>query len=186
MAGLPSELSQFVTVLIMAMAIGMDAFSLGIGIGMRGVRLLYILKISFTVGLFHIIMPLLGMVAGAYASYLLGDIAIIVGGLLLIILGGHMIFASLRGSDLLLFDYRTRWGLLLFALMVSIDSFSVGVSMGLFATNMLLVIMLFGFFGGMMSIMGLLLGRKVSAWLGVYGETLGGIILLLFGIKFVV
>jgi putative Mn2+ efflux pump MntP len=35
-----------------------------------------------------------------------------------------------------------------------------------------------------MSIMGLLLGRKASHWLGDYGEALGGVILLAIGVKF--
>jgi putative Mn2+ efflux pump MntP len=64
------------------------------------------------------------------------------------------------------------------------DSFSVGVSLGMFYTDMLLAVLLFGVFGGAMSILGLLLGRRLSHWTGEYGEAIGGIILLVFGIKF--
>lgn len=186
MASLSVGLGHFFTVLIMALALGMDAFSLGIGIGMRGIRLLDILKISFVVGAFHLIMPLLGMVMGSYVGLLLGDIAVYVGGILLVLLGGHMIYQAISGEGLVFFDHRTLWGLLAFSLSVSVDSFSVGVSLGLFSTNVVLVMVMFGMFGGIMSVMGLLLGRKVSSWLGVYGEAIGGFILLLFGIKFVV
>jgi putative Mn2+ efflux pump MntP len=49
---------------------------------------------------------------------------------------------------------------------------------------MLLAVLLFGVFGGAMSILGLLLGRRLSHWTGEYGEAIGGIILLVFGIKF--
>lgn len=37
---------QTVTIAIMAIALGMDAFSLGVGIGMKGIRLLHILQMS--------------------------------------------------------------------------------------------------------------------------------------------
>ena len=35
-----------------------------------------------------------------------------------------------------------------------------------------------------MSVMGLLLGRRVGKWMGEYGEAFGGVILLMFGFKF--
>ncbi len=179
-----AQFGQFVTILIMAIALGMDAFSLGIGVGIRGIRLLDILKVSIVVGLFHIIMPLMGLFMGRYVSTLLGDVATAVGGVLLIFLGAHMVYSSLRGEEVRSFDQRTLWGLVLFALSVSIDSLSVGLSLGLFASDLLLTVLLFGTFGGLMSILGLLIGRRVAPAFGEYGEAFGGIILLVFGIKF--
>lgn len=186
MAAVTFEVGHVLTIIFIAFALGMDAFSLGFGIGMKGIRLLDILKISTVVGLFHLVMPLVGMAMGTYAGILLGDIAVVAGGLLLVALGAHMIHQAFWGEGAVFMDYRTIWGLLAFSLSVSVDSFSVGVSLGLFSTHMVLVVLLFGFFGGLMSILGLLLGRKISSWLGVYGEAVGGLILLMFGIKFVV
>ncbi|SEG62629.1 manganese efflux pump [Paenibacillus sp. UNC499MF] len=180
----PFVWGQLLTIFIMAIALGFDAFSLGIGIGMRGIRLLHILKISIVIGLFHILMPLLGMYAGHYLGSLLGQVAVAAGGGLLILLGSHMIYSSFRGEDSPAFDHRTFWGMILFALSVSVDSFSVGVSLGIFATDVVLTVLLFGLLGGGMSILGLLLGRRVGSWIGEYGEALGGLILLLFGLKF--
>ncbi|UJF33289.1 manganese efflux pump MntP [Paenibacillus hexagrammi] len=178
------ELGQLLTIIIMAIALGLDAFSLGIGIGMKGVRLLDILKISIVIGIFHVIMPLMGMFMGHYASSLLGNVATAAGGCLLILLGAHMVYSSLRGEDVSSFDHSTLWGLTLFALSVSIDSLSVGVSLGMFASDIVLTVLIFGAFGGLMSIAGLLLGRRVGNWVGEYGEAFGGLILLAFGIKF--
>lgn len=177
---------QFVTLFILAIALGMDAFSLGIGIGLKGIRLRDILKLSSIIALFHIIMPLAGMFTGQFVSGLLGDVATIVAGILLVLLGGHMIYSSLRGEAVQAFDYRSTWGTLLFALSVSIDSFSVGITLGMFAADLVLTVLLFGLAGGFMSILGLLLGRRVSRNLGEYGEALGGAILLIFGILFII
>lgn len=177
---------QLITLLIMAFALGMDAFSLGIGIGLKGIRLLDILKLSAIISLFHIVMPLLGMVTGQYVSTLLGNVATSAAGVLLLLLGGHMIYSSIRGDSVSSFDHRTVWGMLLFALSVSIDSFSVGISLGMFAADVLLTVLLFGLFGGVMSTLGLLLGRRVSSTLGEYGEACGGVILFTFGILFLI
>ncbi|CAH1195586.1 MULTISPECIES: manganese efflux pump MntP [Paenibacillus] len=180
-----AHVGQLVTILIMAVALGLDAFSLGIGIGMKGIRLRDVLKISTVTALFHVIMPLIGMVTGKYVSALLGDITTYAAGGLLILLGGHMIWNAFREGDTKLVDHRTMLGVTLFSFSVSIDSFSVGVSLGMFSSNLLLTVLAFGICGGVMSIMGLLLGRRVSQNLGDYGEAVGGAILLAFGLLFI-
>ena len=93
-----------------------------------------------------------------------------------------MIYSSLRGEAVSSMDHRSSAGMLIFALSVSIDSFSVGLSLGMFAVDMLLTVLLFGLAGGVMSVAGLLIGRRVSSSLGGYGEALGGVILLTFGL----
>lgn len=180
-----AHVGQLVTILIMAVALGLDAFSLGIGIGMKGIRLRDVLKISTVTALFHVIMPLIGMVTGKYVSALLGDITTYAAGGLLILLGGHMIWNAFREGDTKLVDHRTMLGVTLFSFSVSIDSFSVGVSLGMFSSDLLLSVLAFGICGGVMSIMGLLLGRRVSQNLGDYGEAVGGAILLAFGLLFI-
>ncbi|MFD0590577.1 manganese efflux pump MntP family protein [Paenibacillus sp. GCM10027627] len=176
---------QFITLLIIAMALGFDAFSLGLGIGLKGIRLKDILKLGLTIGAFHIVMPVGGMLTGQLVSGLLGNVATTAAGVLLVLLGGHMIYSSFKGEDAGAFDYRSSIGLFVLALSVSIDAFSVGVTMGMFSADLWLTILLFGFFGGVMSMLGLLLGRKVSGKLGEYGEACGGAILLVFGVVFI-
>ncbi|MBW7475095.1 manganese efflux pump MntP family protein [Paenibacillus oenotherae] len=178
------EAGQLLTLLIIALALGMDAFSLGIGIGLRGIRLRDIIKLSAIIALFHIIMPLMGIITGKYVSSMLGNVTTIVAGGLLLLLGAHMIYSSFRGSNELIIDHRSGLGVLLFSLSVSIDSFSTGISLGMFAADIWLTVLLIGFFGGLMSILGLMLGTKISSSLGEYGEACGGVILFTFGLLF--
>ncbi|MGF7049047.1 putative Mn2+ efflux pump MntP [Paenibacillus sp. DS2015] len=180
-----ASLGQLITILIMALALGLDAFSLSVGIGMKGIRLLHIFRISLWVGVFHVIMPLLGIVIGQYVSLLLGTIAGYVAGGLLILLGGHMVVNAFHGSMTKIVDYRSWIGISIFSLSVSVDSFSVGVSLGMFNSNVLITVLAFGMCGALMSVLGLLLGRKVGHNLGEYGEALGGAILLAFGLLFI-
>ncbi|WP_128896270.1 manganese efflux pump MntP [Longirhabdus pacifica] len=174
---------QAVAIMFMAIALGMDAFSIGIGIGMRGIRLLHILKISMVVAVFHLVMPLIGMFTGTYLGSLLGDIAVFTGGGLLALLGLHMMYSACTKQQIYSFDHRSWLGIMLFSIGVSIDSFSVGISLGIFAADILFTVLLFGIVGGIMSIGGLILGRKMTSWLGKYGEACGGMILFIFGLK---
>ncbi len=180
-----AQLGEWMTILLMAVALGMDAFSLGVGIGMKGVRRIDAVRIGSTVALFHVLMPLIGIFAGQYVGVLLGNLARYASGGLLLLLGAHMIFSSVKGSGFQSINHRTLWGVLLFSLSVSIDSFSVGVSLGMFHSDLLMTVLAFGFFGGLMSMMGLALGRSVGRNLGEYGEAAGGAILLAFGLLFI-
>ncbi|CAM2929322.1 manganese efflux pump [Paenibacillus sediminis] len=180
-----AHLGQLVTIVIMAIALGLDAFSLGIGVGLKGIRLWDVLKISFVIALFHVLLPLLGMFAGHYMSSILGHVTSYVAGGLLLLLGGHMIYNSFKGDQVQFMNYRSLPGVILFSLSVSIDSFSVGISLGMFRSDLFFTVLAFGFFGGLMSVLGLLLGRTVSQGLGDYGEAAGGVILFTFGLLFI-
>ncbi|WP_134702493.1 manganese efflux pump MntP family protein [Ammoniphilus sp. YIM 78166] len=175
---------QFYTILMIGLALGMDAFSLGIGMGMIGIRLRTIAKISLIIGLFHILMPLVGIGSGKFLSSVVGDVATFIGGVILCFLGANMLWGSIFGEEGER-SYQTRgWGLILFALSVSIDALSVGLSFGLFKTDVWLAVVTFGVLGMLMTGSGLLLGKHVGNRLGGFGEALGGIIILAFGVKF--
>jgi putative Mn2+ efflux pump MntP len=175
---------EFLTLCLMAIALGMDAFSVSIGLGMQGLRLRQVMKISLLIGFFHMIMPLLGIMIGRYLSAYMGSLTVTIGGILLILFGIHMIYSSVTGQERDSWFSSTGWGLILFSIGVSLDGFSVGLSLGLFAVNTWLTSIIFGLFGVGMTAIGLLLGRKLGAWIGKYGEVVGGMILLAFGVEF--
>lgn len=184
MAEITEHLGQTLTILLIAVALGMDAFSLSLGIGMKGIRLRDVAKISAAVAVFHVLMPLVGFFTGKYMSTLLGDLAVAIGGGLLVALGAHMIYSSIRGENVRSIDHGSALGLLAFAVSCSVDSLSVGVSLGMFSTDLILTVMLFGVLGGFMSAVGLMIGRRVGAMIGEYGEAFGGVVLLTFGLLF--
>jgi putative Mn2+ efflux pump MntP len=175
-------IGEILTLALMAFALGMDAFSVGLGMGMYRLGLRQIFKIGITIGLFHVWMPLLGMIAGRFLSNTFGAIAGYVGGGLLLLLGVQMVWSSFRDDEDSLIT-PVGLGLLLFALSVSLDSFSVGLSLGIYGAKTLLVLTLFGIGATALTWAGLLTGRKVQGWMGSYSEALGGAILLAFGVK---
>ncbi|MBP1934011.1 putative Mn2+ efflux pump MntP [Ammoniphilus resinae] len=177
---------QFYTILMIGFALGMDAFSLGIGLGTLGIRLRTIAKISLTIGLFHILMPLLGIFTGMFLTKVVGSVASFIGGIILCYLGIQMFWAAIFKGDEDTRATRKIGGIemLLFSLSVSMDALSVGFSFGLFAVNVWLAVVVFGILGMLMSAIGLLLGKRVGHRLGTWGEVIGGVILFAFGLKF--
>ncbi|XJZ27154.1 manganese efflux pump MntP family protein [Bacillota bacterium Lsc_1132] len=170
------------TLVIMAFALGMDAFSVGLGMGMYQLRLRQIFKIGITIGIFHVWMPLVGMFVGKFLSERFGTFASILGGLLLILLGIQMVWSSLKKNQESVIT-PVGMGLILFALSVSLDSLSVGLTLGIYGAKTILVIVCFGIAATILTWSGLLIGRKVQGWLGAYSVALGGTVLLAFGLK---
>lgn len=180
-----SQVGELLTIFIMAFALSMDAFSVGLGMGMVTLRLKQIFKIGIIIGIFHMVMPLLGIVLGKQISEHFGDIAAIIGGCLLLILGIQMIVSSLSSKETP-FVTPVGLGLILFAISVSLDSFSIGLSLGIFGSRVMVTILLFGITSTALSWLGLLMARKFKHWLGNYGEALGGSILLGFALKMLI
>jgi manganese efflux pump family protein len=173
---------ELLTLILMAFALGMDAFSVGLGMGMFNLRLRQIFKIGITIGIFHVWMPLLGMIAGKFLSNQFGTIATYIGGGLLLVLGVQMIWSSFKKEDSSVIT-PVGFGLMVFAFSVSLDSFSVGLTLGIYQAKTVLVLMCFGIAATILTWCGLLVGRKVQNFIGPYSEALGGSILLAFGLK---
>jgi manganese efflux pump family protein len=173
---------EIFTLSIMAFALGMDAFSVGLGMGMIRLRLRQIFKIGLMIGFFHVWMPLLGMIAGRFLSHQFGQFAGYAGGMLLLALGLQMIWSSFKSDESRLIR-PVGFGLIVFALSVSLDSFSVGLTLGIYKAKTVAVLTCFGLAATLLTWAGLLVGRKVQGWLGNYSEALGGSILLGFGLK---
>lgn len=177
-----SVINEMFTLSIMAFAVGMDAFSVGLGMGMIPMRLKQIFTIGVTVGTFHIWMPFFGILTGKFLSESLGAIAGYTGGVILVLLGLQMFISSFTEGEEVRFK-PVGIGLYMFAFSVSLDSFSLGLTLGIFGARTVTAILLFGVFSACLTWAGLLFGKKMKGWLGNYSEALGGSILLFFGLK---
>jgi putative Mn2+ efflux pump MntP len=169
--------------LMMAFALGMDAFSVSLGMGTLPIRKRQIAKAGLTIGGFHVLMPLCGLIIGGLISEHFGEIAMVAGGAILVIIGGQMIISSLMAKEQEHIFKPVGIGLFIFALSVSLDSFSVGLSLGIFGTKGLFAILLFGMTAMILTWAGFFIGRKAHTLLGRSSEIMGGCILIGMGIK---
>ncbi|MFC7440074.1 manganese efflux pump MntP family protein [Laceyella putida] len=181
------EWGQLFTLIMIALAMGTDAFSFGIGVGTKRPAIGTISKVSVSVGFFHVLMPLIGIGIGQLLGKVMKEVAVMVGGGMLCFLGLSMLWHVVKGKEEKE-GKRPRiysWGgILLFSISVSLDSLSAGLSLGLFDVDIWLALLLFGLFSFAMTGTGLVLGRFMGDWIGAYGEVIGGVILLYLGSKF--
>ncbi|MEB1807196.1 MAG: manganese efflux pump MntP family protein [Bacillaceae bacterium] len=166
----------------MATALGMDAFSVALGMGLVGLRYRQMFKIGIVIGGFHIIMPLLGIVTGKLVSNYFGLFATYLGGGLLLFLGLQMSISSLKKDGGRMMK-PIGFGFIIFALSVSLDSFSAGLSLGMLGAKTVIAVAAFGLMSMILSWTGLVMGSRFKGIIGSYGELLGGLILMGFGVK---
>lgn len=189
-------ITQIITIILIAIVLGVDAMSLSMGIGLRGVTRFYERKFSIVVGIFHVIMPLIGLNLGIAAGKFLGIWAGRIGAVLLAYIGIDMIFKAyrnLRGQSYSFSEARglfelpspsERWGdLLLLATTVSIDALTVGFSLGTVQMPVAYTVLIMGLVAGFMTYLGFRGGRLFGRLAGNYAGIFGGIVLIALAIK---
>ena len=158
----------------------MDAFSLALAYGTNKISKNKIILLSLVVGLFHFFMPITGSIIGLSLSKIIYKSDFIVG-IIFIILAIEMFISKdeeKKGTITNIFS------IIIFAFTVSIDSFTVGI--GLYLTNKNIIIPSIIFFTTSLifTLLGLILGKKLSKTFGKKAIYIGIIILLVLGIKY--
>lgn len=177
-------ISQMAPLLLMGAALGADALSLSIGIGLRGVDLRDVIRVSLVIGVFHIVMPLAGAVGGHLFGLVAEGIARWVGAGIVAFIGARMVWGCLKNNQCPPVPWTlTGIPLLALALSVSIDALSVGFSLGAFGHSIYVTAIVFGLFGGAMTAVGLLFGNRLGRVIGDRGELLGGIVLIVLALQ---
>lgn len=186
-------------VLAVSVALGADAFSLAIAIGLVGIPKRLILRLSFLVAFFHVFMPLAGLLAGQTLGLFLGRLAQTLGALVLLGLGGKMVYNVYRpAKESLPFGEARRllqprgmpsgvslsgYGIYALVFSVSLDALSVGFSLGTLGSAIGGTVLIMGTVAGLMTGTGLILGRFLGKRAGERAELLGGLALLLIGVQ---
>ena len=189
-------------ILAVSAALGADAFSLSLAIGLAGISKHMVVQLSMLVAVSHVLMPLAGLVVGQTMGLLLGRIAGFLGAAIMFWLGGRMLWHvyrparehfSLGQARQHLFGYRLPagvslqgWGIYAVVLSVSLDALSVGFSLGTIGSEIGKTVITMGMTAGLMTASGLVLGRFIGTRLGEKAEFLGGAVLILIGLKLLV
>lgn len=186
---------NYLTVLIVSFALGIDAFSVALSIGMSGVRNKQLWSFAAVVTVFHVLMPLLGLSLGDYLGRLAGPMAATIGALILVTIGLSTIFKSLRELGYVksaqneakknLVDIKSLVSLVLVAASVSLDALTVGFGLGALKVDLFLTVLTMGLVAGLMSLAGLFSGRRLNHTFGEKAQVIGGLILVIIGLKLV-
>lgn len=172
-------MSSFFTVLLIGISLSMDAFSLALVYGMTGLSSEEKILLSIIVGLYHFIMPLIGLNFGLIISKI--DIISInlIASIILAYIGVDLIISNYKEEETLTIS---TMGFLIFGLSVSIDSLSVGIGLKAITNNYYLSSTVFSLSSLTFTYLGLLLGNIIGKKIGSYSKTIGGIILIIIAI----
>lgn len=180
--------------ILLSLALGTDAFSVAVVLGTRNFNFKQVLQLSGTTGLFHVVMPLLGLYGGHLLTRALSRLFAaragvnqffeVLGAGILLLIGFYMILEPMLGRKQELQKYELcGWGIYVLAFSVSIDSLAVGISLGMIDFSFLLVVLV-GLGSFLMMGAGLYLGSVLDYRLPVNTQLWGGVVLVLLGLRF--
>lgn len=175
-------------VIILAFALSMDAFAVSIGIGVKKSRFDYLLafKVGLFFGFFQAFMPLIGYLASVGLGSFIESIDHWVAFFLLSIIGGKMLYESFGENTEDEISIITNKILLILAIATSVDAMAAGFTLNLMHLNPFVSMILIGVITFIFSFLGVYLGTKGGSFLEDKAEKIGGVILILIGLKILI
>jgi manganese efflux pump family protein len=180
---------DLVSILLIALGLSLDAFAVAVsaGIRVRPVELRFGLTIAAFFGSFQAIMPVLGWLAGIGLRGLITGVDHWVAFLLLAAVGGRMIYESFSKKESKpAADPRKIPVLLMLAVATSIDALAVGIGFSFIKAEIFRPAAIIGLVTFSLSLIGVYAGKKVGRWLNRRVDLVGGLILVLIGIKILI
>ena len=173
-------MSSFFTVLLIGISLSMDAFSLAISYGILKIKFKYAIITAITVGIFHFFMPLLGNFFGNYLflNTFIKPKLLLFFVFLFLSISMFINFFKPKEKTLSLNIISS----ILFAISVSIDSFSVGIGIEYLYSKIFVATFTFLLISSLITMFGFWLGRLISKDARNYAYILGGVILFLYAI----
>ncbi len=170
---------EIVSILLIGISLSMDTFSLSLTLGtVSENKLIKILPLF--VGIFHFFMPLLGNFIGITLINLLDLASNIILGTVLIVLGINLAIHYFKDETAKI--NLNIIGIIIFALSVSIDSFSVGLGINDITNNYYIASIIFALCSAAFTYLGIIIGKYSSKLIGKYAIILGIFLLLILGI----
>jgi putative Mn2+ efflux pump MntP len=171
----------------LAVALGCDAFAVGLAVGCRFHGTRQIFRLAFHFGFFQFAMPVLGWLLGQGVAEFTSRWGPWLACAVLVVLGGRMIRESLspppQEDASSCADPTKGWSLVMLSLATSIDALGVGFSLGLVGGGIGLAALIIGLVAAAMTWAAMTMGRRLSGRFGHRMGLAGGLILIAIGGK---
>lgn len=184
-----AELMPLINIIIIAVGLAMDALAVSIatGVSLKRVNVRQTFRLAWHFGFFQAMMPVIGWFAGLTVRSLIEHYDHWIAFILLALVGGRMIreaFQEDTSPDKKI-DPTRGWTLVLLSVATSIDALAVGLSLSMLKISIWTPALIIGLVAGGFTMAGLRLGERMgsAARLGRYAEILGGMVLLIIGVK---
>lgn len=178
---------DFIEIILLSLSLSVDTLvvSLGGSMSLGRISPAKVLKVSLVFGLMQAGLIFAGWLLGASVASIVHKVAHIIGFVILLYIGGSMIWTAVRSSEEKV-DLNGMRQLLLAAFATSIDAFAVGVSLAMagMALNPALSVTLTVFgITVLAAAFGVAGGSFIGCRFGTPARIIGGLVLMAIGIK---
>jgi putative Mn2+ efflux pump MntP len=180
---------ELITLLLVAFGLAMDSVTVSISYGLLIDKFInkIAFRIAFFMGLFQAVMPVIGWFLGNSFKIYIESVDHWIAFFILLFLGGRMIYEELSpNNDFKCFDpysFKTLTGL---AIATSIDAMAVGITFGMISFSLITSITVIGVVSFILSYLAVYLANKFKQRIKFPFELVGGIILIIIGIKILI
>ena len=176
---------------LIALSLATDCFAaaLGKGTAYRRPSVYDAIAIGLLFWAFAVALPVLGWTIGVSARQFVTEIDHWIAFFLLGAIGGHMIWEALHGDGLAGQPGEKRimgWGLVGTAFATNIDAAAIGITFAFLDVDIVRAVLIIGAVSGTSAIIGIYLARVTGPLFGRKAEIVGGVVLILLGIKIAV
>jgi manganese efflux pump family protein len=184
-----TQMPGILTLGAMGVSLSVDAFAAALGKGAEQPKARWsdAIRVGLVFGFFEALTPAIGWTLGYLVNDWIADWDHWVSFFLLLGIGGHMVVQALRGTETA--EAATAQAeekpnylkLSLTAIATSIDAAAVGVTLALMDVNIWIACLVIGGTTSFVATGGVMLGKRVGAYLGNYATVIGGIVLIVIG-----
>lgn len=175
-------------IFLVGIGLSMDAFAVSIckGLSMNRMNWKSAGIIALYFGFFQAFMPLVGYFLSSTFQELLISIEHFIAFFLLILIGGKMVKDSFKKDSKIENNDVGFKSMTLLAIATSLDALAVGITFGVLKNNIFLAISIIGLVTYIISLIGVKIGNQFGDRFNYKTELIGGIIIILIGIKILV
>ena len=176
---------NIIELLLTSISLAMDAFAVSIckGLSMEKYSIKKGIIIGLYFGIFQSLMPMIGYLLGNYFENIINSIDHWIAFILLVIIGLNLIKDGLSKEDEMLNENINIKEMIPLSIATSIDALAVGITFSILEINMIKVIIIIGIITLLLSIIGTKLGYSFGNKYKDKSKILGGVILIIIGIK---
>jgi len=176
---------DFLIILLISISLSFDSFAISIssGLAYQEISFKEASKIAITLAIFQTIMPIIGWLLGEQVKIFIENFDHWIAFTLLSILGIKIIYEAFKKEDKKNFNPMKTIAILTMAIATSIDAFAIGFTIALIKLPIIISSLTIGFVTYIVSMLGILIGKKTFIKNKFIIDILGGTILILIGIK---